>query len=71
MYFWRIFEKLLSTVVENSSNFEPGLLRTLTYWIFEALVPFPKVVADILVFVHDLRGVWATFWDISYKGVSG
>ena len=39
--------------------FEIGLFRTSTSspsWIFEALVPVPKVVADVSVFVHDLRG---------------
>ena len=35
--------------------------------IFEALVPVPKVVADVLVFVHGLRGWWATFWNTKDK----
>ena len=35
--------------------FYAGLLRTSTSWLswfFEALVPVPKVVGDVLVFVH-------------------
>ena len=30
---------------------------------FEVLVPDPKVVADVLVFVHGLPGWWEGFWD--------
>ena len=36
-----------------------GLLRTSTSspsWIFETLVPVPKVVEDVLVFVHGILG---------------
>ena len=43
-----------------------GLLRTSTSppsWIFEAHVPVPKVVTEVLVFVHGLCYWWATFWD--------
>ena len=46
---------------EREVNFrtpELGLLRTSASspsWIFEALVPIPKVIADVLVFVHGLR----------------
>ena len=30
-------------------------------WIFEALVPVPKVIVDVLVFVHELPGWLANF----------
>ena len=39
---------------------------TSTSWIFEPLVPVPKVVADALVFVHGLR--WANIWEESQGG---
>ena len=43
-----------------------GLLGTSTFspsWTIETLVPILKVVADVKVFVHGLRGWWANFWD--------
>ena len=50
-----------------------GLLRTSTSspsWIFEALVPVPKVVADVLVFVHSTS--WLMNKLLGYKsGISG
>ena len=47
---------------------------SLLYWIFEALVSVPKVVADVLVLVHGLSGCRATFWDtkeVSQDGNKG
>ena len=41
---------------------QTGLLR-ISHSYYEALFLVPKVVADVLVFVHSLPGRWATFWD--------
>ena len=38
------------------NTLKSGLLRTSTpFWIFEGLAHVPKVVADVLVFVHCRR----------------
>ena len=63
-----------SEKIDDRMNFWAGLLRTSTSspsWIFEALVPIPKVIVDVLVFVHGLRGWWANFWDTKQESQDG
>ena len=51
--------KTAPKTIQFSRIAEVGLLRTSTSsqsWIFEPLVPVPKVVTDVLVNVDGLRG---------------
>ena len=61
-------------IFEINSDVGSGLLRTSASspsWIFEALVPVPKVVADVLVFVHSHRGWWDNSWDTKQESLDG
>ena len=40
-------------------------------WIIGALVPYPKIIADVLVFINGLRGGWASFWDTKQESQDG
>ena len=42
-----------------------------TSWIFEAFVLFPKVVANVLAFVHALHGWWANYLDTNQECQGG